>query len=86
VNAADVRLGDVRVHLHLGEVLRDLEQLGSLEAGRHGLPHVDAARHHHAVHRRRDVRVAEVDAGFRELRLGLLHGGLVERELGFRLG
>ncbi len=86
VDAADVGLGDVRLHLHLGQVLGDLEELRRLEARGDGLSDVDAARDDDAVDRRRDVGVAERELRLGELRLHLLDGGLVERELGARLG
>ena len=70
-------IADVGVHLHLGEILRDEKQCRRLEAGRHGLADVDVARDDDAVDRRRDVGVPQIDAGFVERGLCLLHTSLI---------
>ena len=58
LHAADVRLIDVRLHLHLGEVLRDREQRRRLERRGDGLADVVLAVDDDAVDRRDDLRVA----------------------------
>ena len=51
---ADIGFVDVRQHLHARQIVGDQKHRRSLQAGRHGLPDVHVARHHHAVDRRRD--------------------------------
>ena len=70
----DVPLGDVRVDLHLGEVLRDREERRRRERGGDRLPDVDAARDDDAVDGRDDVRVREVHLRLVERRRRLLRG------------
>ena len=91
--APDVGLVHRRLDLHPGEVLGDREERRRLEARRDRLPGVDGPRHDHAVHRRPDLRVHEVqprllerglllaDRGLGRLELGLGH---LERRLGRR--
>lgn len=82
-DAADVRLADVGVNLHLGQVLRDHKERRRLKAGHHGLPHIDVARHDYAVDQRIDCRVVEIDLGGGQRGLRLVHLGLRDLHLGF---
>ena len=68
-------------HLHVAQVLCDDEELGRLQARRHGLADVDAALDHDAVHRRADLGALEVDLRLRERRLALLDRGHRARDL-----
>ncbi len=88
---ADVGLVDAGLDLHLGEIVRDHEQLRRLQARRHGLAAVDVARDDDAVDRRPDHRVLEVHLRRIELRarrlevgLALLHGDLGGLDVGLR--
>ena len=79
---AHVGLGHAGVDLHLGQVLGDDEEGRRRQRGGHRLAHVDVARDDHAVGRREDVGVGEVDLGrvergprLRHLPLGGLHPG-----------
>ena len=47
-HAADIGLVDIHQHLHLAQILGDGEQLGRLEARRHGLAGIDRTLHDHA--------------------------------------
>ena len=88
-NAADVGLVDLRLDLHLGEVVRDHEELGRLEAGRDRLPDVDRARDHNAVDRSADRGVGEIHCRGLELSPRLLEVGrsLIHLDLGgFHVG
>ena len=82
LDAADVGLVDVGVDLHLGQVLRDREQRGGLQAGRDGLPHVHGARDDDAVDGGADDRVLEVELGLAQSRLVLADLGDGRQELG----
>jgi hypothetical protein len=73
-HAADICLVDVRVHLHVRQILSDQEERRCLQARGHGLSHIHISRHHDTVHGRPDDRVIEVD-------LGLLKSGLVLHDL-----
>ncbi len=59
-----------------GQILRDLEQHRCLQAGGHRLAQVDAARDHHAVDGRADLRARQVDARLFQRRLARLQRGL----------
>ena len=84
LNAADVGLVDVRLHVHLGEVLRDAEQLRRRVRRLHRLTHVHVPRDHHAVDRRSDPGVIQIQLGVLQVRIG--RGDLGRRGdfLGFR--
>src|SRR5512143_615218 len=58
-----VRLGHVRVDLHLCEVLGYCEQRRRLETRGNGLTHIDVPGYHHTVDRREDLRVFKVLLG-----------------------
>ena len=73
----DVRLVDVGLHLHLGQVLGDGEQGRRREGGGDRLADVVLAGHHLAVDRRVDLGVAQVG-------LRLVQGRLRQRERGAR--
>ena len=68
---ADIRLIDLRLDLHMGEVLSDGEQLRCLEARGDGLPDFDRTLDDDAVDRRADIGALEIDAGAVEGRLVL---------------
>ena len=69
LHAADIGFRDVGIHLHLGQVLRDLEQRRRLQACGHGLSDVHVARHHHAITGACDIGVIQVGLGLCERRL-----------------
>ena len=73
--APDVGLVDRRLDLHVAQVLRDGEQHRRLQAGGDGLPGVDVAQDHGAVHRRADDGALQVHLRLLEQRLALLDGG-----------
>jgi hypothetical protein len=88
---ADIRLVDVGVDLHLGQVGGDDEERRRLHARGDRLADVDAALNDDAVDRRFDHGVREVDLVLvdRRLRLadgglGLRHGGLLRLQTGLR--
>jgi len=74
-HAGDEGLVDLGLDLHALEVSRDDEEDGGLEAGRHGLPHVDVAGDHHAVDGSEDAGVAKVYLGQRKGAPALAHRG-----------
>ena len=76
LDLADIGLVDAQVDLHLRQVLGDLEQHRRLEAGRHGLARLDRTQQDHAVHRRTDHRVVDIEFGIVDRGLALLHRGL----------
>ena len=89
-DAADVGVVHVGIHLHLGQVLRDCEERGRLEARGHRLADIHGTRDHDAVHGRADLRVVEIDLGLLEASLllndvgaGRLQHGLGHLELRF---
>src|SRR4051812_36468881 len=84
LDLADVRLVDVSLDLHLGEVLGDGEQGGGRERGGDRLADVVLAGHHLTVDRRVDLGVAEVGLRLLQSRLGLGEPG--ERAVIGRLG
>ncbi|MBV6418272.1 MAG: hypothetical protein CMLOHMNK_03082 [Steroidobacteraceae bacterium] len=76
VDRSDVAFGDGRDDLHLGEILRDQEQLRRRQARGDRLADVDIALDDDAVDRRDDFRVGEILAGAIERHLC----GLVVRQ------
>ncbi len=60
-NPAHVRFVDRGLDLHVAQVLGNDEEFRRLQAGRDGLPDVDRALDHDAVHRRPDLRARQVD-------------------------
>src|SRR2546430_419535 len=73
---------DLAMVFGLRTVGGDDEQLGRLEGGGHGLAGIDLALDDDAVHRRADLRVAEVGLGVLQVGLGLLDGRLRQVDLG----
>ncbi len=71
----DIGLVDLRLDLHMIEVLGDGEQLRCLEARRHGLPDLDRPVDDDAVERGADIGALEIDAGAVQRRL-------VQRDIG----
>ena len=78
----DVRLVDVDLKLHGGEVLRDGEEHRRLQRGGDRLPGLHGAAHHHAVDRRADGRLLEIGLGGEEVGLGDLDVGLGHGDAG----
>jgi hypothetical protein len=74
VNASYIGLVDVRVHLHLRQVLRNQEYRGRLEGGCYRLAYIHVARHDDAVNGSRDLCMGEVDAC-------LVQGRLIQLDL-----
>ena len=68
---SDVSLIDHDLDLQLGEILRDLEQHGGLEAGRDGLAGIDLAVDDHTLDGREDLCAAEIIAAGLKTGLGL---------------
>ena len=82
---ADVRLGHVGVDLHFREVIRDRENDRRAQAGRHGLPDIDAARDDDAVDRRSDRAMIEIDLRLLQRAFLDLHVRLRLMKIGHRL-
>jgi hypothetical protein len=79
---ADIGFIDLRLDLHLVEILGDGEELRRLQARRHGLPDLDDLVDHHPVDGRADIGAAEVDAGAVERCLMLGQRGLGSLDIG----
>ncbi len=80
---ADVGLVDVGVDLHVPQILRHQEQGRGLQRGRDRLPEFDRALHDHAVDRRADLRVAQIDLDLADHRFALEHARARGGELAF---
>ncbi len=74
-HAADVGLVDVGGNLHVAQIVGYQKQSGRLQAGGDGLAELDIALDHHAVDRRADIGVLEID-------LDLPHHGFALGDLG----
>ena len=72
---ADVRLGHIRVDLHLREIIGDLENDRGLQTGRDGLANIDVTRDHDAIDRRRDRAMLKIRFRFVERALFDFHVG-----------
>ena len=72
-NLAHVGLVGLGIDQHLGEVLRDGEQGGRLQAGRDGLAHVHVACDYGAVNGGADGGALQVESGLLQLSLALRH-------------
>ena len=83
-DAADVRLVDLHVELHRGQVLGDGEQGRDVELRRHRLPRLDLPRQHDAVDRRVDRRLGEAGAVGADRRARLLDLRARRGEIGDR--
>ena len=70
-----ISLADIGLDHHFAQILGDQEQLGCLEAGRHGLPDVDATLDHDTVDRCTDHRVVQVGLDRVELGAGHVEAG-----------
>src|SRR5262249_44185293 len=73
IDYADVGLIDVGDYLHLGQVVGDGEEGRRLETGRDRLSLIDVAGDDHAVDRRADRRIAQIDFGHFERTFDLLN-------------
>ena len=90
-DASDIRLADAGVNLHPGQVVRDQEEIGSLETCRDGLPDLHIAGNDDPIHRRANHRVVQIQIGglklgFRLFDLGLCHLPLRNSPLVERVG
>ncbi len=83
VHLRDVRFVDIRIHLHLGQILRDLKHLRRGETGGHGLPGIHLAGDHNAIDGRGDAGVFQVQLGLFQAALGLPDLGFGRRFLDF---
>ncbi len=72
-NPPDIRLVDLRVDLHLSQVLSDGEDGGGLQRRRDRLSHVHIACHDNPINRRPDNGMVQIDAGDRQGSGSLAH-------------
>ena len=63
LDTANVRLADQGLNLHFGQIIRDGEQLGRVEAGRDSLAGIDLPRDDHAADRGVNGRAVQIHLG-----------------------
>ena len=71
-DAPDIGFINRRFDLHVGEVLRNDEELGCLQTRGYGLARLDRFFHHNTGDRRADRGACQIDARLRELRFALI--------------
>ena len=85
-NGTDVGLIDLGLDLDAAQILRDLEELGRLQARSDRLADIDSTRDHGAVDRRLNERAIEIDFGDLQRGFALRDRRLRVRDLGIDHG